>query len=359
MKKVYIGELLPNVRIVPLLYANFDIKKGRLGLFAKELLRDLKNEKIVDVVGGPEDADYLLIPHNFRKYRNNKKYIQHFIDISKDLDKKILIFADGDKQVKVDVPNSVIFSSSCYRSDKQDNEIVIPTYAEDLGMLYGVEMREKAESNKPIIGFCGWAGFSNSKQSFKTRIKDILVVIKSILSGKKNIAVRKNGVFMREKILAILSKTPEIVTNFIIRTSFSSSEDTIELDPQRAREQYVSVLKKSDIALSVRGDGNYSIRFYEILSLGRIPLLIDTDAPLPLEKYIPYNDFVIRVPLSDVNNIGKYIERFWDSITNEEFIVMQKKAREAFETYLKFDTFLIFVLDNLEEVLESNKKSKQ
>ena len=358
MKKVYTGELLSNIRIVPLLYANFNVQKGRVGLFSKEVLQSLKNEKIVEVVDDPENADYILIPHNYRKYKNNESYIQNFICLSQRYGKKILVFAGGDLEVEVSIPNCVVFRNSRYRSTLQRNDIIMPTYAEDLGGLYGVDLRNKVGDRKPVVGFCGWAGFSTTKQIIKTHIKDVIVFVKGVWLGQKNIAAHKNGVFIRKRVLGILGKTPQVITNFIIRTSFSSNKNTIELDPEIARREYIDTLKESDLGLAVRGDGNYSIRFYEILSLGRIPLYIDTDAPLPLESYINYKDFVVYVPVKDIKNIGIYIEDFWKDLTNEEFILMQKKARDAFVTYLKFDRFLRFSLDNLEEILESNKNKK-
>lgn len=59
-----------------------------------------------------------------------------------------------------------------------------------------------------------------------------------------------------------------------------------------------------------RGNGLSSLRFFEALAWGRIPILIADDTALPLEGVIPYHEFVVRVPEGDVENWGLWVEDF-------------------------------------------------
>jgi hypothetical protein len=72
-------------------------------------------------------------------------------------------------------------------------------------------------------------------------------------------------------------------------------------------KEYLSVLNNTQFPLCPRGRGLNSIRFFEALRLGKIPVLIADDTKLPLENRIKYNQFVIRVPESEVLNIENYI----------------------------------------------------
>ena len=268
MKKVYTGKLLSNTQHIPLLYPNLGLQTRPPALFF-DVFSGLtnKNNSVVEIVDNVEKADYLLIPHNYSKIKLKKLYIENFVRLSRQYNKKIIIFAYGDYSGRVNIPNSIIFRSSEYRSELTDNEIIIPAYSEDLGELYGFDLRNKIGDRKPVIGFCGWAGFSTLKQTIKTHIKDIVVTGRGVCIRQKNVSAHKNGVFMRKKILTILDKVLQVKTNFIVRTSFSRRKTTIELDPHEARKEYIQVLKDSDFGLAVKGDGNFSVRFYEILSL--------------------------------------------------------------------------------------------
>jgi hypothetical protein len=59
-----------------------------------------------------------------------------------------------------------------------------------------------------------------------------------------------------------------------------------------------------------RGDGLSSLRFFEALAWGRIPILIADDTALPLDGVIPYHEFVVRVPEGDVANWEAWVEDF-------------------------------------------------
>lgn len=48
----------------------------------------------------------------------------------------------------------------------------------------------------------------------------------------------------------------------------------------------ITDIQNADFILSVKGDGSFFCRFYEALSLGRIPFFIDTDCILPFENMI-------------------------------------------------------------------------
>ena len=87
-----------------------------------------------------------------------------------------------------------------------------------------------------------------------------------------------------------LRECRDISVNFIIRNSYSSHANTIELLAEEARGQYIDNILKSDLSLAVRGDANISCRFYEILSLGRVPLFVDTDCVLPMENVVDYKN---------------------------------------------------------------------
>jgi hypothetical protein len=156
--------------------------------------------------------------------------------------------------------------------------------------------------------------------------------------------VFQKGMYLRKKALSILGRSKMIDMSTIIRTSYSGNEKTISLDPIQARKEYVENIINTDYTLCVKGDGNFSIRFYEVLSLGRIPLLVDTDCVLPLEEIIAYNQCMMKVGYNELSTIDQRLAQFHNTLTNEQFQMMQKKAREVFEMYLRLDKFFAHTL---------------
>lgn len=79
---------------------------------------------------------------------------------------------------------------------------------------------------------------------------------------------------------------------------------------QAQKDSYFELLADSRFVLCPRGIGLNSIRFFEALAYGRIPVLLSDEAKLPLDWVIPYPDFSLRVPEAEVERLPGYLEDF-------------------------------------------------
>lgn len=202
----------------------------------------------------------------------------------------------------------------------------MPAYVEDLGVQHGYEPLRTKEAT---VGFVGKAGFRT--------------VHEAVRYGVRNHVLRhgadREGMYFRRVALSVLKHNPSIKMKAIVRHSFSAHKDTIERPQEELRAEYVANMRNSLFTLAPRGDGNYSLRFYETLSMGRIPILIDTDMALPFEDQIAYDQFMVRVPWQDIAHVGEYVMRFLEK-SPEEIVDAQRKGRQAFERYLYMPAFL-------------------
>ncbi len=132
-----------------------------------------------------------------------------------------------------------------------------------------------------------------------------------------------------------------------MRSTYSGHVATIAGSVEDTRKRFVDTLLNSDYALCVKGDANSSVRFYEALSLGRIPLFVDTECVLPLKDQIAYRDFCVFVDWRDINRIGDILADFHEKCSPEQFKKMQMKAREAYEKYLRIDAFSSHLAESL------------
>ncbi len=347
MIKIFIGKLL-TFSYLPLLYPNLGLQTKKTTPFIEEAFKYYKSP-VLQLEKNIESADYILVPHNYFLIQGQKEYLQEYVALSHKYNKKIILFAYGDSDRAVNIPNSIIFRTSQYGYKKSNNEIMMPAYAEDLSGYRNIKFRSK--SDKPVIGFCGWGDFKNNKQEIKANLKNALLNIKKYISPDKHLETHKSGLLFRRQAIKNLQSSFLVKTNFIIRKSYSGHINTLELPPEKAREEYINNLFNSDFILSVKGNGNFSYRFYEALSLGRIPLFINTDCVLPLEDTVNYKDFILVVDYKNINKIDSVVSDFYGKLSNEGFIIMQKRAREAFERYLRIDSFFKFIFSHPEKYL--------
>lgn len=349
MIKVFIKKIIPELRYLPILYPNFGVLMNEKRLFA-----DLGNRSIrfpvVEVVKDLLEADFILLPHDYFDVADrHSEYVREHLALAEESGKKLLIFDISDySEKKIMAPNAWIFRIAEYASRKPDNVIVMPTFIEDLGVVDVPAPRSKGKI--PIIGFCGWAGFRNFSGYLKFLIKTFLIDLRRVAILDPGLATHKQGIYFRRRAFATLRRGAahgRYLTNFIIRHSYSSHINTAEKPPAELRHEYIANITDSDITLAIRGDANASCRFFEILSLGRIPLLINTDCALPLVGDLDYKKFTVFADYRDISRLDKIIAEFWESISEQEFVAMQKTAREVFEKYLRVDSFLAYVLPRL------------
>jgi len=345
MIKIFVVQRIANVSdslLLQLLEAKTETVGG---LFQQINTKDFKD--VVTFVQQPDEADYFMVPHNYFSIKKEKAYIQEIEALAMDHAKKVIVFAYGDSSEKVDIAQSIVLRTSQYKSQLRDNEIIVPAFVEDVGALYGIEQCTYDANRKPFVGFAGWAGFKNKKREIKYFLKLLL----ALFSGPK-----KQGIYFRRKVMHILQNATSVHAHFILRSSYSGHTNDIEDTPQKIRQEYIDVIQNADLALAVKGDGNYSLRFFEILSLGRIPLFIDTDCALPLENVIDYDSFMLRIDYKDVTHIEEKIDAFWQNMTNEKYLEMQMAARTVFDCSLRAGRFYRYLFNDFNAILSNIKK---
>lgn len=341
MKRAY-APLIDGQQIIPPLYPNLGFRSSGNMLHFDKVFAAC-TEPVVELVDRAEDADILLIPHPFAAARKHEAYMTRMTETAVRLGKKLVLVLYGDSDEIINLPNAVVLRTSQYSYRKQNNEIMMPAYAEDL--LAGRTFTPRAKGDRPTIGFCGWSKPRDLKNLVGTFVKNAVTEAKALVNSDRRSELK--GITLRSRALSSLRGTDGIICNFIERSSYSGHKNTISLDPQRARQEFVANMEGSDFVLCVKGDGNFSYRFYETLSMGRIPLLLDTHCCLPLEDRIDYSAFVCRVPLSDLRNIGTRVREWYGAHSPQEFAARQQSARDAFAEALSTPKFFAIAFREL------------
>lgn len=347
MIRVFTGEMsivnkIPHLEI---LYPNL----GKSLFFGKSLLKPLvgiPNKPLVEIVS-EQQADFFLFPYDYNFVLSKpvvRNMFENFIYKARKLNKPLIVFFMGDLDIEFDLTNAVIFRVSSYRFKIKKNEIIVPWPIEDLGKKWKWEELLRPKTEKPTVGFCGFAQLTNPRHLFSYWIKNLYFEIKSVMSKNDCWLAKRGGIYFRQKAISILKASNKIENNFIIRDYFSGHTSTISKPFATLRDEYIRNLIRSDIILSVKGSGNYSLRFYETLSMGRIPLFIDSESVLPLEETIDYDSFIIRVNFRNLENLVDRAIDFWNSLTPEAYHKKQLLARQYFDSHLNFESCLRILL---------------
>ncbi len=290
-----------------------------------------------------EDADAVVLPHNFVKLDDAARaYIAGHAEDAQRAGVPVYLFSFADLNDTLRFDRRVfVFRLSGYKSSLYPRDIIVPTTAMESDATK-VVLRPKSEV--PVVSFCGFAGFKTPKQWVAYALKNAFWEICALF--RPALRARKLGVYWRRATMRALKDSPLVRTNFIVRRSFSGASGTIELPPAQARAEFVSNIVQADFVLSPKGDGNYSNRLLETLSLGRIPVLIDTDVVLPLEDKIDYTKIIVRVPMHRIGDTAQLIREFYDALSAEEWHERQRLARKIFDEYLRQDVFLKYFFNN-------------
>jgi hypothetical protein len=266
-----------------------------LPLFEKEIInrdRDFKNSKWSDYISHLiqltpiQEAD-IIVYHD----KLDTGIIDN-IQLATQYNKKIIAFYNDDNSTPSTLPSCVdLYRTSLYKSKQKINEFILPAWSEDFGIPGTLTIRTKTD--KPVVGFCG--AYTHS---------------------------------IRQDVITQLQINSNIETNFIIRNSYWGGE----IHGRQIREEYIDNINNSDLVLCCRGAGNFSYRLFEAMSLGRIPIIVDTDIALPCNDIIDWKS--ISIWIDDVCDINKIINNFWSQISNTNYIALQQKIRLIYDQYI-------------------------
>ncbi|MCX6189544.1 MAG: exostosin family protein, partial [Bacteroidetes bacterium] len=299
-------------------------------------------------VGTIENADVMLLPFSINDYFKHgleahlKEYNYQCIQYNI----KAFAFLGGDWGIAFpEFSNINYFRMGGFRSQLSTLNQGFPAALSDHYVrLYGkeeIEVREKQA--KPIIGFCGHATLS-----FKKRLKENMkFVIENFKRALRN-PFRNDweplfaSAYQRAILMKSLKASDQVHTNFIYRKNYRAGYKT----PQQLEEttfEYYENIRNSDYVLCVRGGGNFSIRLYETLMMGRIPVFVNTDCILPQTDKIDWKKHMVIVEWEDRKAIAEIVSAFHSSITPRDFKAMQWANRELWKNELSVVGCLTYI----------------
>lgn len=300
------------------------------------------------LVDRPEDADVCVLAVSWKYTRGNEQvraFAQNEIDEAQRLGKKIILFFDSDHDEPMNWPaHAVVFRFSLYSDTRQPNEFAIPTFSQDfLEKNFNGQLRLRPKTDVPSVGFCGYAPPLGCRMSRRT-----LREVARYLGFRAGLFKRRREFIAhaaRVQAIRHLRRTPGVDGRFILRDQFAFNRWGV-LQPggspesaAQQRREFIENLDTCDYALSVRGLANCSIRFYEAISLGRIPLFINTQCVLPYDQWVDWQAACLWVEEADLPVLGQRVLESHAALTPEAFAEKQKLCRALFEKWIRPEGF--------------------
>jgi hypothetical protein len=292
-----------------------------------------------------ESCDVCLFPIVYEKSAVFNIDILKFIKSAEYSNRKILVFAGHDTPVQtVPIKNAIIFNSAISKSSLLPNVFSWPHFFEDfLLKYYNNEVKPRPKSLTPIVGFCGYASPLSVSMG-----RDKLVGSLKLMANYLGLIQRypdKVSHSYRARAIIGLRKSKQVGLNLKLKSNFAfgpqgqlNTGDTKESNTE-FRKNFIDNILNSDYTLCVRGIGNNSVRFYETICCGRIPIFVNTDSVLPFEHLINWKALCVWVDEKEIDNIAEVVANYHKKISPQEFIDLQIQLRNIWKQYFSPEGF--------------------
>jgi len=299
--------------------------------------------KIVDDVN---ESDIAVLPleygYSTKKY---KTAVLNFFNKSKKAQKSIWVYSGGDFGYSLKDQKIYNFRLSGFKSKLNNRTFLMPSFIDDPYVIhFKKEFFALEKKTKPEIGFVGQAKGGKIKY-----LKELLSYVNTNIRRVINNEYRDYQAFYpsttkRAKYLDVLKRSNQLKANFTYRNSYRAGFKNV-IEKQKTTQDFYQNIYENPYTFCLRGSGNFSVRFYETLAVGRIPILINTDCLLPLNNKISWYKHCVIIDEADVNLIISKVIDFHDNLSDDEFVKLQKSNRDLWNNYLRRHTFFKEVHD--------------
>lgn len=315
------------MKISPHLNLNYKIFLAKPQIFVEKifLLRDVDSlfyksanlESNLRWTKDLHDCDFILVPHLWKDIKKNFQYLSYLNELSSL--KPLVIFNLGDESSDINLQNIIQLRNFTHPWQKKNNTVIIP---------YNVQNRDfivRTWKKKPDISFVGFNPRFSARTIFSFSIKSLSHPIKSNLYLNRNIGIKRIQGFSNR-------------VNINIKLNDSYSAQSKNKNSEQHIKIYNENLVNTDYVFCPRGFGNGSMRFYEVLSAGRIPIILNTDGGFPLiSENKSITDYVLI--LRYFSNWEKKILNHWESI-KYNYPDLQFQNYTLFNNQLDINRFL-------------------
>jgi hypothetical protein len=290
-----------------------------------------------------EQADIAMIPSDWSCYQGSFHWVaradraairraRRFAANARSLGKPVVVFFAGDRShERVPIPGAWVIRQSMYRSRAGARDIIMPSVIYDNPLEKSGLDRPTERSWKavPSVGFCGAARACRTEDYLRSIPFHLVHIFRE---GYPGVPTRR-GLELRMQALNVLERSRLVTTEFTLR-DHGWWNIANKSDRDKFQSEFFSSMQASDYQLSVRGSGNYSVRPWEAMAMGRPPLFVDSDCSWPFEGDVDWSRLMVRVQEDDIDRLPEAVADFHARLDDETFRQLQQACRATWERYL-------------------------
>ena len=285
-----------------------------------------------------EEADILIYPIAINRAITQfgvttlKRQLQQW----KTHQKPIWTYTEGDYGISLNDEQIWQFRFGGFDSLLTANTQIMPAFIPDPCSIQKTRFFELEKAKMPQIGF---VGFSSTKlhvwskalaATYYGNLKRLLGKDPTDFQGFYPAA------YKRKQVLTTLEQSPLIETSFIHRDQYRAGA-IAPAQRQKTTAQFFENIFQNPYTLCMRGAGNFSVRFYEVLAAGRIPVLIKTDVRLPLPEQINWEAHCVMIDTPATT--ARELYQFHQAISDTDFRAIQTRNRQLWQTHLTRESY--------------------
>ena len=269
-----------------------------------------------------DQADVIVYPHWFNPLPGEGERVAAVARMAREAGLPCLFFQQNDLPPPPLPDYGHVFRTSLFADRRSENEFARAAETDDMLADLEGRVRVRPKDKVPTVGFCG--NVSNLWREIALQV----------LGKSANV----EGTRFRRRVIQRLQRSRLVQSDFIFRKRFWGGAVTRrrrdERLQRRLRRQYMENMLRNNYTLCVRGAGNFSYRFYETLSIGRVPLFINTRCVLPFDDRVDWSKHCVMVDEQDAQRADEVLVAFHESVTTDELETMQRENRRLWEEWL-------------------------
>jgi len=303
--------------------------------------------KIYQIVDSIVEADIVVVPVAIAYFFENNKtqWLYDFIETGNAAHKPVWVYSGNDRGITLDA-NVYTFRLGGFHSKLNDKTFILPSFITDpLVILKKEGVAPIPKEKLPHIGFVGHANSSILKWT-----KEYAVFLSFNLKriGKhifEDYQPFYPSSIKRHHLLMAMQKNNQIKTDFIYRDKYRAGTTTAA-EKVKTTLEFFENIDNNPYVFCLRGAGNFSVRLYETLAMGRIPVIINTDIRLPLDEMINWKNHCI---IATEHHFMDELINFHANINEKDFAQMQINNRNLWLDYLNRDTYFSHIYSIFKE----------
>lgn len=265
------------------------------------------------------EADMVVLPY---RASHHSSEVQRIAAEARRRNIGCVFFSWGDGDDHLPVSYGTVYRHSITAETRYPNEMAMPAEVSDPWKELGQRIMPRDKTDRPSVGFCGFVSNPLMRRVYRAM-------------GRTQ---KAESLELRAKVLRTLRRSSDIDTNFIVRQSYWAGTlgrfHINRSDQRKPRMAFWNNVIDTDYTVCMRGAGNFSYRFYEVLAAGRIPLFINTDCVLPFEDEIDWREHCVWVEQSEIEFAGEILRNFHSRLSEKQFRQIQISNRRLWERKL-------------------------